>query len=237
MYKTTECVLDEIEVPETLPRKVVDISELMRKAESLSKQDLPLVTVNNKLLVGELYYRVLKLKNFRLVECVEATEVNGKILASLLKEYIKKGWLNIIEISMALDFLNRVKGIPQKQLGQVLGLSRVAVTNKLRLLKLPYQAQDALVNGKISEGHARALLSLKEEDLLVFALERVLRENYSVRETEKLVREILGKEKKSRRHDGIRDFTADTSLNKLVITFESLDSLQKFVSQCLARRK
>ena len=79
-----------------------------------------------------------------------------------------------------------------------MGKSRVAVTNTLRLLKLPDVVKNALIEGRISEGHARALLALSTPEAQTAALRTVLKQEFNVRQTEELVRKLSG-EKPSRK--------------------------------------
>jgi ParB family chromosome partitioning protein len=81
-------------------------------------------------------------------------------------------------------------GLTQEQLGQRIGKSRVAVTNTLRLLHLPEEVRQALANGTITEGHARAILMANGEAQRLLLLQRVLDEHLSVRDTEAVARQM-----------------------------------------------
>jgi ParB family chromosome partitioning protein len=82
-------------------------------------------------------------------------------------------------------------GLTQQDVGQQVGKSRVAITNTMRLLLLPEVAKRAVIEERITEGHARALLSLSDKQSQMAALERIERDELTVRETEDLVRRLL----------------------------------------------
>ena len=79
----------------------------------------------------------------------------------------------------------------QDELAERLSKSRAAIANSMRLLKLPKEVQDYLIEGRLSMGHARALLSLEHEELQIDAAKQIAEKDLSVRETEKLVKNIL----------------------------------------------
>ena len=109
-----------------------------------------------------------------------------------LIENVQREDLNPIEEARAYRRLIAEFGLAQREVAERVGRSRAAVANRLRLLDLPAPALGALAAGEISEGHARALLPLAEPDRLA-ALDRVRGEELSVRQTERLVRELLAR--------------------------------------------
>jgi ParB family chromosome partitioning protein len=107
-----------------------------------------------------------------------------------LVENIQRRDLNPLEEAHAFRQLIEEHGLTQEQLAQRIGKSRVAVTNTLRLLHLPDAVREALANGAISEGHARAILMADGESRRVRVLDAVLADHLSVRDTEALAREM-----------------------------------------------
>src|SRR5690606_13810093 len=81
-------------------------------------------------------------------------------------------------------------GLSQDEIAKKVGLNRVTVTNKIRLLKLPNEVKEVILNESISEGHARALLGIRDEESLIAATDIVIKRGLSVRQTESLVRKI-----------------------------------------------
>jgi ParB family chromosome partitioning protein len=111
-------------------------------------------------------------------------------LEMALVENIQRRDLNPLEEAHAYRQLLDEHGLTQERLGQRIGKSRVAVTNTLRLLHLPDDVREALANGSITEGHARAILMATGEPQRLRVLQRLLAEHLSVRETEALARAL-----------------------------------------------
>ena len=119
-----------------------------------------------------------------------------------LVENLQRENLSPLETAAAYQALMDGFGLTKEQLARRLGKSRAAVTNTLRLVHLPEKIQALLGEGKLSEGHARALLGLETEEQMVQLAQRVVDEKLSVRKTEELVREMLGNPREtSERHD------------------------------------
>lgn len=108
-----------------------------------------------------------------------------------LVENLQREDLNPLETAAAYQTLMEGFGLTKEQLALRLGKSRAAVTNTLRLARLPGQVQEMLLQGKLTEGHARALLALETEDQMVEVAEKVHKDRLSVRKTEDLVRDHL----------------------------------------------
>jgi ParB family chromosome partitioning protein len=109
-----------------------------------------------------------------------------------LIENVQRQDLNPLEAAEAYRQLNEDFNLSHEEIAAQVGKSRAAVTNTLRLLKLPVLVQKALVEGKVSEGHARALLALPTPESQESALHTVLRFELNVRQTEELVRKLSG---------------------------------------------
>jgi ParB family chromosome partitioning protein len=108
-----------------------------------------------------------------------------------LIENLQREDLNPLETAAAYAALMDSLGLTKEQLANRLGKSRAAVTNTLRLAQLPEEVKAMMLAGKLTEGHARALLSLGSEEQMVRLAQRVVAEKLSVRRTEELAREIL----------------------------------------------
>jgi ParB family chromosome partitioning protein len=123
------------------------------------------------------------------------------MLALALIENIQREKLNPIEIASAYKRLMDECYLTQEQIADRVGKDRTTVANTIRLLKLPKKIQDAIIEDKISSGHARALINLDNEVLQLQILENILSKNLSVRKVERIVRElnegVSGKTKKS----------------------------------------
>ena len=112
------------------------------------------------------------------------------MLALALIENIQREKLNAIEVGSAYKRLMDECHLTQEQIAERVGKDRTTVANTIRLLKLPQKIQDALIQDKITSGHARALINLENDALQLQLLENILSKNLSVRKVERLVREL-----------------------------------------------
>jgi ParB family chromosome partitioning protein len=113
------------------------------------------------------------------------------MLELALVENIQRADLNPLEEALAYQQLTEEFGLTQQEIADKVGKGRVSVANALRLLRLPDFAQNVLVSGQISEGHARALLSLVDDpDALKLVIKRIISQRLSVRQTEELARRL-----------------------------------------------
>jgi len=120
----------------------------------------------------------------------EATEQERVELA--LIENLQRSDLSPLETAEAYRQLSEEYALPHEQIADRVGKSRTSVTNTLRLLKLPSEVQQALAGGQISEGHARTLLGLPSSQAQIAALQTIVRKELTVRQTEALVRLLVG---------------------------------------------
>lgn len=149
------------------------------------------------------------------------------MLALALIENIQREKLNSIEIGTAFKRLMDECHLTQEQIATRVGKDRTTVANTIRLLKLPQKIQEALVQDKITSGHARALINLDNEALQLQLLENILSKNLSVRKVERLVRELSeGRTRKIKKISSIEENKIASSTpnlrdieDKLRITF------------------
>ena len=123
-------------------------------------------------------------------------EIDGVDVAEIsLIENIQRKDLNCIEEATAFNILKSKFGMTQEEIAGRLGKSRAYIANTLRLLELPDEIKQALYDKKLTMGHARSLLSLSSEEEILKVQQRIMRDALSVRQTEKLVQEILSGDK------------------------------------------
>jgi ParB family chromosome partitioning protein len=115
------------------------------------------------------------------------TVEDENVMELALVENIQREDLNAIEIALAYEHLAETTGMTQEKISERVGKSRTAVTNYLRLLKLPAQIQMALKNHEIDMGHARALLSIDSPSMQLKLFREVQKNQYSVRKVEEMV--------------------------------------------------
>ena len=152
-----------------------------------------------QLIAGERRLRAAQAAGLDRVPVTVRESVPREQLVLALIENVQRQDLNPLEESRAYKRLVDDYGLTQQQVAERVGRSRASVTNRLRLLDLSQQAQQALVGGAISEGHARALLALRDPDDQLEALARVQREGLSVRDTERLAQRVGDGGRKTRR--------------------------------------
>jgi len=140
---------------------------------------------------GELHvWRAARLAGLQHIDVVIKDVTPQEMLELALVENIQRADLNPLEEANAYLQLSQEFGLTQERIAERVGRSRVSVTNTLRLLRLPEEIKDALMTSRISEGHARALLMLDEEDEQILAYRAVLKKRLSVRQAEELVRRL-----------------------------------------------
>ena len=194
--KVFSCPLDKIVPNRGQPRQHFDAAKIEELAQSLREHGLlePLVvrrragTDTFEIVAGERRWRAAQKANLREV-LVVVRDVSAKDAYELaLIENVQREDLDAIEFAEALDRLIKEHGHSQETLASRLGKDRSTIANALRLLRLPASVREQLVNGELSEGHARALLGAPDEATMAALAEKVVRGKLSVRQTEELVR-------------------------------------------------
>jgi ParB family chromosome partitioning protein len=186
--------VSEIEPNPHQPRKIFHPEDLTALSKSLredgvlqpilvSKGDRPNRYV---LIAGERRWRAAQMAGMSHVPVVIREGAPNDLLRLALIENIQRSDLNAIEEAEAYASLIKDFGYTQEQCAQRLGKERSTVANALRLLQLPRELQDDLVDGRLTMGHGRALLSLEERGAIFQAREIVLKKEMNVRQTEEL---------------------------------------------------
>ena len=182
------------------PRSHFNPTALAELAASIKEHGViqPLLVSNNDggegyiLIAGERRWQASQLAGLTEVPVIVRQTSDQQKLELALIENIQRADLNALEEAHAYRQLSDEFRLSHEQIAERVGKSRVSVTNTLRLLKLPDSIQQALVDGSISEGHARALLALATHQAMVAALSTVLSQELTVRQTEELVRKLGG---------------------------------------------
>lgn len=182
------------------PRDNVAEETLIELAASIREHGIiqPLVVSQDPisgtyiLIAGERRLRAARLAGLEKVPVIIRTVTDQQRLTEALIENIQRADLSPLESARGFKRLVDEFNLTHEQLASQVGKSRTSVTNTLRLLNLPQTVQDALSAQKISEGHARALLSLPTELAQISALSTILSQELNVRQTEELVRRLSG---------------------------------------------
>jgi len=190
--------ITKIEANPYQPRMHIKPEDLIELADSIREHGViqPLIVTKAEksdkyyLIAGERRFRASQLAGLKKVPVVIKEASPQKMLELALIENIQREDLNAVEEALAFKQLQEEFGLKQTEIAKKVGLSRVAVTNKIRILGLPEEVKEAILNGKITEGHARALLGLADKDSIVAAMDIVIKRELSVRDTEAMVRKI-----------------------------------------------
>lgn len=145
-------------------------------------------------------------------------ESDEAMLALSLIENIQREKLNPIEIAQAYKRLIDECSLTQEDVAAKVGKDRTTVTNTLRLLKLPQEVQSYLIEGSLSQGHARAIINLENENVQLEIAKKVKKEQLSVRKVEQLVKNVLTAKQK------LKKPVAKTENNRDTITYRDIES-------------
>ena len=197
------CGIEEILPNRAQPRKHFDESKLQELAESIKEKGIlePLIVRRTEqgyeLIVGERRWRAAQKAGLKEVPVlVKETERRGALEISLI-ENMQREDLNPIEEAEAFKHLIEEFNIRQEDLSKRIGKDRTTVTNTLRLLKLPLEIRDHLLQNRITSGHARAILSLENKEKQKELCALIIKRGLSVREAEAIAKRWSEKPEKS----------------------------------------
>jgi len=191
-----EIDIDEIYANPYQPRKKFSQEKIKELADSLHESGMiqPVVVYreDNKyfLMVGERRWRAAQFLKWKKIPAIVKNLTQNDLIVGALVENIQREDLNSIEVAEGIEILIKEMGLTQERAGERLGMNRSTLTNYLRLLKLPEAIKESVITGAISQGHARAILALEDDTLMLDALSKILKNNLSVRQTEKLVKNL-----------------------------------------------
>lgn len=193
--------INEVEPNRDQPRKNFDEDALLELSDSIKQFGVlqPLLVRKRKdyyeIIAGERRWRAAKLAGVKEVPVIEKEYTDQEILEIGLIENIQRENLNPIEEAIAYKRLLEEFNLKQDEVAERVSKSRTAVTNSMRLLKLSDKVQQMIIDDMISTGHARALLAIDDAELQYTLANKIFDEKLSVRETEKLVKEIKNPKK------------------------------------------
>jgi len=192
-----EAAVDEIIPNPRQPRSAVRDQDVAELAASIGEHGIiqPLIVARRaeggyQLIAGERRWRAAKLAGLKHVPVIVKDAAPQQMLELALVENVQRADLNPLEEALAYEHLAQDFGLSQADIARRVGKSRVAVTNVMRLLQATDALKQALLDGRISEGHGRALLGLTDAVEQEQVLDIVIRRELSVRQTEALVQKI-----------------------------------------------
>jgi len=193
----TYIAISSISPKKNQPRKYFDMESLSDLASSIAAHGIlqPIIARDLKngtyeIIAGERRWRAAKLAGLSEVPCIimDADEILAAEVA--IVENVQREDLNAYEESLAYKSLIDDFGLSQEEVSKMVGKSRPAVANSLRLLDLPKEILDLLAKNELSAGHCRTLLGLKNKEDIYPLSQRIIKKNLSVREAESLVKKI-----------------------------------------------
>jgi ParB family chromosome partitioning protein len=192
----TEIPIAQVSPNPHQPRQTITEESLVELAASIREHGViqPLIVTQAgdeyQLIAGERRWRAAQLAGLTTVPAIIKETTPQQMLELALVENVQRADLNPLEEASAYRQLMDEFGLTQEEVAERVGKSRTAVANTVRLLRLPDDLKEALATGRISEGHARALLSLPTARLQRQALATIEKRGLNVRQTEDLVRRM-----------------------------------------------
>ena len=195
--------INDIEPRRDQPRKDFDEESLQLLADSISIHGVlqPIIVRENsdfvgtyEIIAGERRWRAAKMAGLSEIPAITVDGDDLKVAQIALVENVQRENLNPVEEAFAYQALVDRFGLTQEQLSREVGKSRSAIANMLRLIDLPDEVLSLLKEGKITNGHARAILGLDDEDQMISLAQKVNERDLSVREVEKIVRRIAAEQ-------------------------------------------
>ncbi len=247
-----ELSLKEIRPNPFQPRKTFDEESLAELAESIKKDGLiqPIVVTEDIdgyiLIAGERRLRASKLARLKTIRAVVLKRDEQAMRQFALIENIQREDLNSIELADAYNELIKLHNITHEELATMINKSRTHITNSLRLLQLSPKTQKSLIEKKITAGHAKVLVGLDEKQQQVM-VNSIIGQKLSVRDVENTIKSLkddtqLSNSKKivsSYDFSSIKNelkslgFDANSSGNKLTVSFETQVQIEEFLNLLL----
>ncbi|MEZ0537091.1 ParB/RepB/Spo0J family partition protein [Caldicellulosiruptoraceae bacterium PP1] len=246
--KVIEIDIDKIKINNDQPRKFFNQDEIEALALSIKNYGLiqPLIVRKENddylLIAGERRLRACKIAGLKKVPCI--VKNYEKVMEIALIENIQRQDLNPYEEALAFKKLIEQYGYTQEELSNKLGISRAKIANSIRILGIGDEIIKLIIDGKITEGHAKVLLSVDDNEKREKLAQMVVDQNLSVRSLEELIK----KEKKNKAEDlvlkeveenlmklfGLKvKITKKNKKGKIEIQFSSEDELEKIISMIM----
>lgn len=184
------------------PRKKFNIEKIKDLANSIKEAGMiqPVIVYKKAgkfyLVIGERRWRAVQYLKWKKIPAIIKDISTDDVMIGALVENIQREDLNAIEISEGIELLMKKSGLNQENISRKLGMKRSTLTNFLRLLKLPEAIKQGVISNEITQGHARAILSLNSNDDMLEAFSNILKKKLSVRQTESFVKKFYLKDTK-----------------------------------------
>lgn len=203
--------LNKIKSNAEQPRKSFDNERIAELAESIKHHGIiqPLILMKENedyvIIAGERRWRAAKMAGLKEVPAIIMDITEKEVLEVSLIENIQRQDLNPIEEALAYKRLIDEFKLTQEELSKRIGKSRTTITNCMRLINLDDRVKEYIIEGVLSEGHGRILLSINDEELQYTIAQKVIDEGLSVRELEKLIKKVYSTDKKKKDNKEVND--------------------------------
>lgn len=203
---TTKVKLLDIEPNREQPRKQFDEEALAELSDSIAQHGVlqpllvrPMPDGGYQLVAGERRWRASRMAGLTEVPVVIRDLTDAQVAELALVENLQRENLNPLEEANGYKELSDKFGYTQEKISEIVGKSRSAVANALRLLNLPEGVQELVLNGKLTTGHAKAILTLEDDKLKTDLAKLVVASDLSVRETERFARNMAKEPSKGKK--------------------------------------
>lgn len=232
------------------PRKVFDEAALQELAASIKERGVfqPILVRKSlkgyELIAGERRLKASKIAGLKEIPAIILDFNDTDMMEVSLLENIQREDLSPIEEAQAYEQIIKKLDYTQEELAKRVGKSRVYITNTLRLLKLPLNVQELISKDKLSYGHARALLGLNDEDKINELANKIIKDELTVRDVEKLVKKVgEKKEEKLKKRENPYLINVKNNMekklethveitnNKIVIHYSNTDDLNRILEK------
>lgn len=218
-----EIKISQIEPNKNQPRKRFDKEKLVALSESIKENGLiqPIIVTKSDddrytIVAGERRWRAAKLAGLTAVPSIVKEYTEKTVAEVALIENLQREDLNPIEEALGYKELSEKYFLKQEEISKIVGKSRSAIANAMRLLSLEDEIQSKIISGDISEGHARAALSLDGFELRNFLVSQIIENGLNVRQAEVLAKQLQkGTKKKKKREPDVYDIELERIQNKL----------------------
>ncbi len=190
-----ELNINELEPNRNQPRKAFSEEAMRELADSIAQHGVlqpllvrPLLSGGYQIVAGERRWRAARMAGLTAVPAMIRELTDSEVMQIALIENLQREDLSPLEEAQGYHALMEEFGFTQDEISKTVGKSRPAVTNALRLLNLPEELRELLAQGKLTAGHARTLLSFKDESAMRAAAKRTVQEDLSVRALEQMAK-------------------------------------------------
>ena len=201
-----EVNINTVEPAVDQPRKNFDNEKLSELAQSIKQHGIiqPIIVRKNKdkfeIITGERRWRAAKKLGIAKIPVIIKEYTDKQSMEIALIENIQREDLNAIEEAEAFERLIKEYKLKQEEIAEIVGKSRSAVANALRLNSLSKEIKQRVINGEISGGHARAILAIKNKKSQIESMEEIISKNLNVRDAENLIKKYNSEMKKTRKN-------------------------------------